>query len=139
MEEGLKRLMDDKTVLYTSSHQFTHISNKNYNQIQFPISKFGRESSIFYSLLLPKNSPLTEIFKRYALHSIQSGLRDAIWREWIGPKLTNHNQGGKAQRHNISIWETMIFFMVLFVFLGLSLVTMFFEILFKKFWNKDKK
>ena len=136
MKDGLDRLMDEKTVFYTSIVQLTHVHNQNVNQIQHPIALFGEKKFLFYSLVLPKNSPLSEIFRKFALESIQSGLRDAIWREWIGPELKR--SGGNAQRHVISIWETMIFFLTLFVFLGIALITMIGEILYRKRFQTTK-
>ena len=136
MKDGLDRLMDEKTVFYTSIAQLTHIYNQNLNQMQYPLVTFGGQKFIFYCLILPKNSPLTEIFKKSAMKSIQSGLRDAIWHEWIGPKLSH--SGGIAQGHVISIWETMIFFLIFLASLGISLITMIAEILYKKSCDSTK-
>lgn len=76
------------------------------------LSPLRKGKTTFFSLCLTKNSPLTPYFKKVATQSIQSGLREALMSEWIGPKIEK-NPG--VESYQLTLGKTFLLFSVLFV------------------------
>ena len=120
--------MDDKTVYFTTKQQLREGYNKHSQNIS-PIMEFAKGRTEFYSLILTKNSPLTPFFKKIAWKSIESGLRDALMREWFGPPVKSY---AEAEKVTLTFGQTFLIFIVLIGSLFVSFLIWLAEISWKK-------
>ena len=106
-----------------------------YNKYPGEISnfaQFGSSRPTYSSLLLTKNSPLTPIFRKEALKSIQSGLRDALLQEWIGPNI---KKVVKTEPFSVSMGQTFTVFLQMILFGTLSTLVCGFEVILARLSN----
>ena len=128
-KDGLKALLNQNTVYYSSKGQLTEGYNK-YAQDISPIVQFAKGNTEYYSLILTKNSPLTPFFKKLAWKSIESGLRDALMREWFGPPI--YSSESKTTTLGLTLEQTFLIFVVILGSLLASLFIYFLEVIWKK-------
>ena len=128
-KDGLKSLLNHNTVYYGSKGQLTEGYNK-YSQDISPIVQFAKGNTEYYSLILTKNSPLTPFFKKLAWKSIESGLRDALMREWFGPPI--YSSESKTTTLGLTLEQTFLIFVVILGSLLVSLFIYFLEVMWKK-------
>ena len=81
---------------------------------------------------MTKNSPLTPSFKKLAWKTVESGLRDALMREWFGPPVISK---ADTEFNYLSFGQTFLIFVVMFGSLIVSFLIYLLEIVWKK-WNK---
>ena len=131
IKDGINHLKDEKTVYFTTKEQLREGYNK-YSQNTYHIVEFAKGRQEFYSLILTKNSPLTPSFKKLAWKTVESGLRDALMREWFGPPVISKTE---TEFNYLSFGQTFLIFVVMFGSLIASFIIYLLEILWKK-WNE---
>ena len=131
VKDGLLALSNDKTVFFGRMDQMYETYNKNPGEIS-NFAQFGNGRPTYSSLLLTKNSPLTPFFRKEALKSIQSGLRDALLQEWIGAKIKN---GIKTEPFSVSMGQTFTVFLQMILFATLSTLVCGIEFILAKLSN----
>ena len=131
IKDGINHLKDEKTVYFTTKEQLREGYNK-YSQNTYHIVEFAKGRQEFYSLILTKNSPLTPSFKKLAWKTVESGLRDALMREWFGPPVISK---ADTEFNYLSFGQTFLIFVVMFGSLIVSFLIYLLEILWKK-WNE---
>ena len=86
IKDGLESLSTSKTILH--SYYSTLAYHKSSNLQTFPpISTFGAAKPQVFYLILPKNYPLTPIFKQASTHLFESGSYNKLFDKWIGSNL----------------------------------------------------
>ena len=127
----MKALTEDKVVYHGELDQFTKFHNDNHESRIDSVVNLKQGKPIFWSLMLTKNSPLTPFFKKIAIESFQFGLRDALRREWIGPDIRSVPS---AKKNTLTGGQTFLLFVVLLIFMVLSIITFVFEVMISRIW-----
>ena len=130
----MKALTEDRVVYHGELDQFTKFHNDNHESRIDSVVNLKQGKPTFWSLMLTKNSPLTPFFKKIAIESFQFGLRDALRREWIGPDIRSVPS---AKKNTLTGGQTFLLFVVLLIFMVLSIITFVIEVMISRIWIKS--
>ena len=127
--EGLVSLQKDRTIYYELENLITSVYNQHVQELP-QIFVFERERTpVSLSLIFTKNSPLTPFFKKATQKSIQTGLRDALIKEWFGPRI---KPVANSESFALGIGQTFLIFIVMSTALILAFLIFLVELLFPK-------
>ena len=125
--KGLISLKNDRTIYYELENLITSIYNQHVQELP-QIFVFERERAPRpMSLIFTKNSPLTPFFKKAAQKSIQSGLRDALSKEWFGPRI---KPVAHSESFALGIGQTFLIFIVMSSALIIAFLIFLLELVF---------
>ena len=122
-------LSKDRTIYYELENLITSVYNQHVQELP-EIYVFEREREPRpMCLIFTKNSPLTPFFKEATQKSIQMGLRDALIKEWFGPKI---KPVAHSESFALGIGQTFLIFIVMGTALILAFLIFLAELLFPK-------
>ncbi len=136
IEEGLKRLSNDKTVLHSTTIMLRG-SYRNQPKNFPPIKTFGATESSYNCLIFTKNSPLVPIFKRASANFFERGQYERLALLWYGQNIP------KKQSHILdtlvlSYGQVFLIFAILMASLGASGLTLIGEKVVHQIQNQRK-
>ena len=129
-------LSKDRTIYYELENLITSVYNQHVQELP-EIFVFEREREPRpMCLIFTKNSPLTPFFKKATQKSIQMGLRDALIKEWFGPKI---KPVAHSESFALGIGQTFLIFIVMGTALILAFLIFLVELLFPKVHHRFLK
>ena len=133
VKDALKTLSEPNTVLYSPHSKLSYL--KAEDPTKFPqISTFGSEHQEFFYLVLPKNSPLTPIFRQASTYLFESGQFRKLFQQW-----TNINEKSTDVTQSVQMGQVFLVFAIIGISVMFSFIIFIFETVYFRLYSTTLK